>query len=325
MSNHVKISLLGFSNPRPPKSYTSGDFKTYADTIMKLFKKNIDNVLPDSPDLIVFPECSNRFAIAEGQLFEDAIQERIEFYRYAKDYFIDYMREVARNNNVNIAYSAVRPSYTDENKFFNSITYIDRNGETAGVYDKCYPVMKEHKNGLVQYGKSPELIQLDFGKVASAICFDLNFDDLLNTYKAQDPDLIVFSSAYHGGIRQSHWAYSCRSYFAGCVSEGGPSAILNPFGEIVAKETNYHAFTTADINLDYELCHLDLNWTKIIQAKKKYKSALQVYDPGHVGVVMLSCEDKDMTIKDIIKEFDIMLLDDYFNATIEHRKTFIQP
>ena len=48
---------------------------------------------------------------------------------------------------------------------------------------------------------------------------------------------------------------------------------------------------------------------KINAAKRKYKEALTVYDPGFVGSVMLSCESPSMNVQDIIDEFEIELED----------------
>ena len=47
---------------------------------------------------------------------------------------------------------------------------------------------------------------------------------------------------YHGGLAQSIWAYTCRSYFVGSVYKGTPSEIRNPMGDIVATTTNYFDF-----------------------------------------------------------------------------------
>ena len=48
-----------------------------------------------------------------------------------------------------------------------------------------------------------------------------------------------------------------------------------------------------------------------------------MYDPGHVGSVLLSCESADLTVMDIIKEFEIELLDDYFARALSVRENVI--
>ena len=65
----------------------------------------------------------------------------------------------------------------------NSCVILDRNGEIAGIYDKNFPTIGEMEKGI-KAGKEAPIIQLDFGKVAVAICFDLNFDELREQYAA---------------------------------------------------------------------------------------------------------------------------------------------
>lgn len=318
MARYAKISVLAFPNPPMPQYIKVGEYGKYEKEMMEYLSSYIDNVLPDCPDLIILPECSNRF-------LPDCYESRAvycndikKYYRFAGEKFVDYMRSIAKNNNVNIAYSATR-FVPESEKYRNSTVYIDRKGETAGIYDKNHLMVEENTECDIEYGKTAELIKLDFAKAATAICFDLNFDELLYKYKAQEPELVVFSSAYHGGLRQEQWAYLCRAYFASSVL-GKQSRILNPYGKAVAETTNYTPYATGRVNFDYKLCHLDYNAEKFERAKHKYKDALSIYDPGYVGSVMLSSEDESMTVEEIINEFEIETLDSYFERALSHRK-----
>ena len=145
----------------------------------------------------------------------------------------------------------------------------------------------------------------------------------MHRYAAQKPDLILFSSMYHGGLSQEYWAYSCRAYFAGAICND-QSRILNPFGETLASTTNYYNFVTGKINLDYALVHIDNNAEKYRAAKEKYGDQLLIHDPGHIGAVMMTYEGTDRTVWDIIREFGITPLDDYFNACRAHRASSIR-
>ena len=97
----------------------------------------------------------------------------------------------------------------------------------------------------------------------------MNFEELRAKYEKSRPELLVFSSMYHGGHVQSHWAYTCRSWFVGACS-GLPCNVLNPIGEVVASSTNYYPYITSTINLDYAVVHLDENWQKLNDLRKKY-------------------------------------------------------
>ena len=312
MSKYVTVGAIGAPMP-DVSALPHNNFSAYEKAIKEVLKKRIEDLLPYSPDLIVFPECSNRPGIMTRS-------ESRDFYLYLGDRFLEYMKGIALENGVNIAYSAYRVADKSDTPFRNSTVYIGRGAEICGIYDKNHLVIEKNTVTGAAYGREANVIDLDFGRVASVICYDLNFDELLYKYAPQSPDLIVFSSLFHGGLhRQAQWAYTCRSFFVGAVS-GHPCYILNPYGGIIASSTIHMNFVAGRINLDYALCHIDHNKPKILEAKKKYKDALTVYDPGYVGSVMLSCETDEVTVKDIMKEFGIEALDDYFNRARAHRE-----
>ena len=125
---------------------------------------------------------------------------------------------------------------------------------------------------------------------------------------------MLFSSMYHGGFMQQAWAYDCRSWFAGAVA-GQDCRIINPVGEVIASSTEYFPYVTATINLDYAVCHLDFNWDKFRAAKAKYGRKVGFRDPGRIGAALLTSETDEFTVWDIVKEFEIELLDDYFDRS----------
>ena len=323
MARNTKISVLSI---RPDIFKANiGDYAAYEKQIKEHLKRNIDKVLPECPDIILLPENCIRFGRYDWQIPEgfSVVDDNKEYYKYLGNRMVEFLGEIARDNNTYIAYSATRYIPEDEKFHFrNSTVYIDRKGGIAGIYDKNHLVVEENTKNNIAYGTEAKAFDLDFGRVASAICFDLNFNELMEKYKPQHPDLIVFCSAYHGGLKQEHWAYECQSYFAGAIS-GAPGRILNPFGETVASATNYTDHVSAMVNLDYRLCHIDYNWAKFTAAKEKYKTALTIHDPGLVGSVMLTYNDTDKTVEDVIDEFEIERLDDYFARARAHRAEHI--
>lgn len=311
MARYAKISILSFEHyPMEPGEI---DYKYYKDKIKRYLKSKIDKVLPDKPDLIIFPECCNRV---------DAFtpEQKIEFYLYIGDEMQKYISEIARENKVNIAYSAVRCVEDKEFPFRNSITFYDRNGNVAGIYDKNHLVVEENTISKIGYGEPPEkLIELDIGKIAPAICFDLNFDELLERYIKLKPDLIVFASYFYGNVIQNIWAYRCRAYFASAIVVHQNGRIISPFGEILARTTDNTEYATYKLNLDYEIVHIDYNAEKLEAAKRKYGEGFDVRDPGGVGCVIIESKMKDKSVQDIIKEFDIEIMDDYYDRARKHR------
>jgi len=269
------------------------------------WKRQLQQVLYSKVDLIVLPEVCD----APGGM---NAAEKTAYFKVRKDQLLDYFSSVAKDNNCYIAFGSTHDSNGSRR---NSLILLDRKGKVAGIYNKNFPTIREMDAG-VKPGSEVSVIQCDFGRVALAICFDLNFDELREQYIKLKPDIILFSSVYHGGLMQNTWAYTCRSYFVGAIGNIKlPSEIINPLGEVVAASTNYFNYTKAVVNLDYKLVHLDFNWEKLTKLKEKYGDAVVIHDPGKVGAVMLTSEHKDINAAQMAKEFDIELLDDYFNRS----------
>lgn len=273
----------------------------------------VQNVLVDRPDIIVLPEhCDAPANLGEREQ---------EYYDARGEIILDNFRDTACKNNTYIAYSAKRKD--EKGDWRNSTVMIDRKGGIAGVYNKNHLVIKENTEDGVVYGTEAPLIRCDFGTVACVICFDLNFTVLMDKYVKLHPDLLVFSSAYHGGLMQTYWAYACRAHFVGAL-KGLPGTIISPVGNMIASTTNYYDFVTATVNLDCCVVHISGHAKSFAAMKKKYGNGVTIYDPGYLGCVLITNHIEGLTVRNIIEEFGIELLDDYFARSLEHRRGKIE-
>lgn len=267
-------------------------------------------VLPDEPDLIVVPEACDRPVGLSSEKTD-------EYYRVRKNQVRDFFAQVARENGCYIVYSAKRA--VPDGTWRNSSVMIDRQGEVVGVYNKNHPTIGEIDQRIL-CGKQASVVECDFGRVGMAICFDLNFDELRLQYVEAQPDLIVFSSMYHGGLMQQYWAYSCRCHFVGAIAgRAAPSQIRNPLGNVIASNTNYFDCAVAKVNLDCELVHLDENWGRLRAMKAKYGPKVKITDPGLLGPVLIASEHETVDIDGMIEEFELERLDDYMARSLAHR------
>ena len=276
----------------------------------KFWSQALEPILSNRPDLIVLPEACDRFP-------RHTMEERFRWYEYRGDQMRDFFRDIARANHCYIAYSAARRM--PDGSYRNSTQLIGRDGEIVGIYNKNHLVPAETTEGKILCGKDAPVFETDFGRVAMAICFDLNFDELLRKYAAQRPNLIIFSSMYHGGLMQNYWAYQCRSYFVGAFAY--ESTVVNPVGTTIARSTNYYQTVTTTINLDYQVVHLDENWEKLVALKKKYGPGVTVFDPGFVGAVLVTSELPDVSARQMIEEFQMETWDEYYERSMRHRHT----
>ncbi len=312
-SNLVKVATIG---ARAPVFSKDKGIQGVVDKMMVYWENQIKQVLPDQPDLIVLPElCDFPTGITRA--------EWSEYLSVRKDQVQDHFAAIAAANNCYIVFGTMRPA--EEGKFWNSAVLLDRKGNVAGVYDKNFPTIGEVEDGVKASNKTP-VFQCDFGRIAMTICFDLNFEEARALYEIEKPDIIIFPSMYHGAYVQQDWAYRCRSFFVGSISgDATPSEIRNPLGEVIASSSNYYNFIVATINLDSRLVHLGYNFGKLSALKRKYGDAVTISDPGGLGAVLLSYEGKDkgQNIDQIIKEFDIENLDDYFQRSRDVRLTAV--
>lgn len=302
----IKVSCIG---ARPVMEYPPAGQQA-VDLMIKHWEKQLESVLPNAPDIIVLPEACDRYPA-------HTISERKTYYERRGNQIRDFFRSVAENNSCYIAYSAARK--TDDGTFRNSTQLIDRQGKVCGIYNKNHLVPDETYKGNILCGKDAPIFETDFGRVAMAICFDLNFHELLEKYAKARPDLIIFSSMYHGGLMQNYWAYHCRSYFAGAVA-GDECTIINPAGEKIAHSTNYFEHITKEINLDCAVVHLNENWAKLESIKRKYGNGVSIFDPGNSGAVLLNSEMPEKSINEILLEYNIETWNEYYARCLRHRK-----
>ncbi|MGO1567998.1 MAG: carbon-nitrogen hydrolase family protein, partial [Brachybacterium sp.] len=238
----------------------------------------------------------------------------------------DALAEIALDHRTHVTY----PSYriAEDGTLRNSIEFLGRDGDVGAVYDKIVPTPNERAGMGVQPGEGVLAADLDFGRVSAAICFDLNFEPVRAAVARVQPELIVFPSAYHGGLMQNYWALSCRSYFVSCVNPPNRSAIIDPTGHEVASTSPYDWLLTRTVNLDYALAHLDRHREKLLHLKAQYGREVMIEDPGLVGMVLVSSQSDEVSAVDMLREFEIQELDGYFaesTAHLEHSTLNVLP
>jgi predicted amidohydrolase len=301
----VRIAAIGGGKDRI--SY-GGDPQVMVNQMISYLKMKIEKVLVYKPDLILLSELCD---LPDGM----TAQEELNYIRTRKNQILDFFAAIARENHCYIAFGSKR----EDHGFWNSCILLDREGKIAGIYDKNYPTLYEMEAGIQPSGETP-VFQCDFGRVGCIICFDLNFDELREKYQKLQPDILLFSSVYHGGLEQRKWAYSCRSYFVcACGNSALPSEIRNPFGDVIASSTNYLDYAVTTVNLDRQMVHLDYNREKLIALKKKYGNEVTIDVPAKIGAALITSEKEGLSAEQMAREFKMVSVDDYFNQSREQR------
>ena len=278
-------------------------------------EENINKVLIDKPDLIVLPEVCDR----PGDI---KAEDTTAYYAYRGEKVVNRMQQIAKQNNCYIALGAVRTADDGFNR--NSLTMIDRQGNVMGHYDKNHLVLpSENVKSNCICGREGTIFECDFGRVGAVICFDLNFEEIRAKYKKLKPDLMLFSSNFGGGLMKNFFAFETRSYFVSACGYECPAEIINPLGETLKKTANHYNYLVEKLNLDFAVVHLDNHRAKMRRAKEKYGELLKIDDIGFIGVSLLTYFGTDTTAKDILKEFDIIDVDEYLDLNRRLREDYI--
>jgi predicted amidohydrolase len=201
-SKPVRIATIGAS----PSINKNQSPEALVEQMIGFWQGQLNQVLNSKLDLIVLPEICDvpvGMSTSEQKIYVEAKKNKLS----------DFFAKIARENNCYIAFGSL---HNTEKGLRNSLILLDRAGKIAGTYHKNFPTIPEMEQGVIPGDQSP-IFQCDFGTVGMAICFDLNYDELRAKYVQQQPDIILFSSVYHGGLMQSTWAYSCRSYFVSAI------------------------------------------------------------------------------------------------------------
>lgn len=89
-------------------------------------------------------------------------------------------------------------SVSDNGRIFNQTTFFGRDGQIRGWYRKVQPTASEHLVHGVTPGSEFPVIELDFGKVASIICMDIYFPEIVRILSMKGAEIIFWPTVAHG-------------------------------------------------------------------------------------------------------------------------------
>lgn len=223
-------------------------------------------------------------------------------------------RDFALRNKCTVAGSI---KLEDEGKIYNALVFIGPEGDYLGDYRKTYLTTREVDGGISP-GAGAMVVDTPAGRIGGIICFDLNYDKLRDAYRDLKPDVLVFSSMFHGDHLQRNWAYQCRSFLASACKDDS-SDIVDPLGRIIAS-VNYHGrIVRSRINLDRFMMHQDYNRERFADIQRKYNDEVKIdYNPK-LGAAVLYSDSLKRSAVEIAEEFDLIELDDYLHDSEKYK------
>jgi hypothetical protein len=96
--------------------------------------------------------------------------------------------------------------------------------------------------------------------------------------------------------------------------------IVDPLGRVLAESSQYGRIIFSKINLDSQIVHIDFNADRVRHMKEKYGQHVQIETASPEAVYFLSSLHPDISIDEMIEEFEIETLDEYLDRSRSVRR-----
>jgi predicted amidohydrolase len=184
---------------------------------------------------------------------------------------VTWARDAARELGIDLVAGSVAERVDGEPKLRNSSLHIGPDGEVKAVYRKVH--MFDVDVGGVAYRESAhedagsELVSAGLGgvEIGLSVCYDLRFPELYRILALRGARLLAVPSAFTRETGRDHWEVLLRAraienqafvIAPNQVGEAAPhydsyghSAIVGPWGELLAVVAEGEGFVAADLDL----------------------------------------------------------------------------
>jgi len=196
----------------------------------------------------------------------------------------------------------------------NSLVLFDRQGNHVFTYHKVYPTAPELTRGISPGQDQPPCFDADFGRIGVAICFDLQFKPLLEHYRKQKIDLLLFPTYLPGGCLLQDAARTGQYYVLSSHAQGEHSLILDDYGRLIAEANHYAPALCKQVNLDSIVLPIADNGEKIQAILLQYGSDVEAEFFRNEGCMHLISNHPKITVNDLVDQFELVCFEQYFAA-----------
>ena len=187
----------------------------------------------------------------------------------------------------------------------------------APGYCERFPA-QEAGRGVVAGLSQPVVLETDFGRVGFAICFDLNFDELMAHYQTQQIRLLLFPSYLSGGFLLQRAAWNGCFFAANAHAQGFESVVVDDYGRAVASGNMFTLVLFRRLNLDTAILHLDENVDKVPAMLATLGPHIEIEMFRAEGLMRLTCWHPERNVADVGRKFELIPLADYFDKARKH-------
>lgn len=213
----------------------------------------IENAASESPDIIVLPEMWNTsFSMKNLHSIADQEGEPTK----------TIVSNLAKKYKLNIVAGSIADRY--ENKIYNRLYVVDREGKIHCSYDKVHLVKHAREDEFLTAGSEAKVFDIDGTPCGAIICYDIRFPEIARTLALKGAK-ILFIPAQWPETRIEHWktlatarAIENQMYVVAVNRIGsefkanfpGRSMIVDPWGNIVAESNGEETILKAAIDID---------------------------------------------------------------------------
>lgn len=202
-------------------------------------------------DLLVFPEMTLTGFTMNASAFSETL--------YGESF--KYFAELAKEQGSHIITGIIE---SNENKYYNSLLHINKNGELIKVYRKIHPFSYSTEDQNYTRGEKTVVTQIDGWNAGLSICYDLRFPELYRYYGKERAELIVVIANWPV-TRIEHWrtllkarAIENQCYVAGVNRVGddpalkynGFSSIFDPMGSELISSSDEETIISEEISIE---------------------------------------------------------------------------
>jgi predicted amidohydrolase len=181
--------------------------------------------------------------------------------------------EKARKHGIWLQGGSINEKAEGEKRVYNTTILVNPKGEIAAIYRKVHmfdvevasgPSFKESNSILP--GNEIVVAGTDLGNIGLSICYDIRFPELYRIMTLKGAQVFFASAAFTLFTGRDHWepilrvrAIENAAYMIAPGQMGkkttlqmqGKSVIIDPWGNVVAKASDYPGVIAAEIDLDH--------------------------------------------------------------------------
>jgi predicted amidohydrolase len=216
--------------------------------------KELEEAALKSIDLLIFPETCITGLINDGNPKDD-----LNFAISQDDPFIKKILSLCNAYSISTCFGFLEK---DKGIIYDSVIYYDHEQKCSFIYRRIDPGWKSRNSDpeIYQEGKSLQLINTSFGKIAILICGDLFNKDIVATLHEKDFDILIHPLVCHDifngrKVTEEHWdeefqyyrdqyrKFNCLTFTINLLGEDlkkrvafGGAWITSPDGTLIANQ-----------------------------------------------------------------------------------------